>query len=379
MRRPRGLQAATLARCKQLLSRVPTELQGINKGLATLQFQSLSVSPFNSNVLQGGTQDNGTWQSTGNPVRWLNTMIGDGGQSGFDVANPNFRFHTFFDASPDVNFSGGDMADWNWIGSPIYGTGGLFYVPIIADPVVSRTMFVGAANAWRTKTWGMGSLTVAQFRDQCNAWFGNFSGPCGDSVEIASPSLIAEVRGDRSGGAVAAVERTAADTSTGWAATLTGRVFISKNVDAEPAASVAWTRIDLPTTPDRFVTGIHVDPANGNHAWVSYSGYDATTPATPGHVFEVTYNPATSTGVWTDRSFDLGDLPINDVVHDNVRGDLYASSDFGVMRLASGATSWTLAASGMPNVAVSGLTFVPGARKIYAATHGLGAWQLNLR
>ena len=62
-----------------------------------------------------------------------------------------------------------------------------------------------------------------------------------------------------------------------------------------------------------------------------------------------------------------------------MRGDLYASSDFGVMRLASGATSWTLAASGMPNVAVSGLTFVPGARKIYAATHGLGAWQLNLR
>ena len=157
----RGLQGATLGRCKQLLSRVPTELQGINKGLATLQFQSLSVSPFNSNVLQGGTQDNGTWQSTGSPVRWVNTMIGDGGQSGFDAANPDFRFHTFFDATPDVNFSGGDMADWNWIGSPIYGTGGLFYVPIIADPVVSRTMFVGAANAWRRKTWGMGSLSVA--------------------------------------------------------------------------------------------------------------------------------------------------------------------------------------------------------------------------
>ena len=35
-------------------------------------------------------------------------MIGDGGQSGFDVADPKFRFHTFYDASPDVNFSGGD-------------------------------------------------------------------------------------------------------------------------------------------------------------------------------------------------------------------------------------------------------------------------------
>ena len=47
-------------------------------------------------------------------------MIGDGGQSGFDVGNPAFRFHTFFDAQPDVNFSNGDIADWNWIGDPIF-------------------------------------------------------------------------------------------------------------------------------------------------------------------------------------------------------------------------------------------------------------------
>ena len=72
----------------------------MNKGLTTLQFQSLSVSPFNVNVLQGGTQDNGTWQTPGNPVKWENTMIGDGGQSGFDAALPSFRFHTFFNATP---------------------------------------------------------------------------------------------------------------------------------------------------------------------------------------------------------------------------------------------------------------------------------------
>jgi hypothetical protein len=72
----------------------------LNKGYSTLQFQSLSVSPFNSNLLQGGTQDNGTWQTQGNPSKWENTMIGDGGQSGFDAKDPSFRFHTFFDAQP---------------------------------------------------------------------------------------------------------------------------------------------------------------------------------------------------------------------------------------------------------------------------------------
>jgi hypothetical protein len=32
----------------------------------------------------------------------------------------------------------------------------------------------------------------------------------------------------------------------------------------------------------------------------------------------------------------------------------------------------------MPNVAVVALTIVPEKRRLYAATHGLGAWQLTL-
>ena len=138
---------------------------GLNQGLSTLQFQSLSVSPFNVNVVQGGTQDNGTWQTPGNPVKWENTMIGDGGQSGFDAANPAFRFHTFFGASPDVNFADGDIADWNWIADQIYfgGEPPSFYVPIISDPVVSRSMFAGLGHVWRTKTWGMGTPDLGDF------------------------------------------------------------------------------------------------------------------------------------------------------------------------------------------------------------------------
>jgi hypothetical protein len=32
----------------------------------------------------------------------------------------------------------------------------------------------------------------------------------------------------------------------------------------------------------------------------------------------------------------------------------------------------------MPNVEVAGLTILPDKRKLYAATHGLGAWLLKL-
>lgn len=39
---------------------------------------------------------------------------------------------------------------------------------------------------------------------------------------------------------------------------------------------------------------------------------------------------------------------------------------------------WRLAAPGMPNVEVAGLTIVQKERRLYAASHGLGAWLLRL-
>jgi hypothetical protein len=387
----RGLVGATLARCQQLLSRVPTELASMNKGLRTLQFQSLSINPFNVNDVQGGTQDNGTWESTGNPQKWTQTIFGDGGQSGFDIGNSQFRFHTYADAEIDVNFTGGDMADWNWVADLLFLTEPQqFYIPIISDPAVSKTMFAGTGHVWRTKTQGVGPQTIAEFRANCNEFTGTFTYPlgipCGDWVPLGDPSAAGQLIGtgfgsDRTGGnGVAAVRRTAGDSSTLWSATSAGRVFVSKNADAEPASSVTFTRIDslAANSPNRFVSGIYIDPANSNHAWISYSGFSATTPATPGHVFDVSYDPIAGTATWTDLTFDLGDIPITGVVRDDATGDRYGSSDFGVFLLASGTTSWTLAAPGMPNVEVAGLTIVPGARKLYAATHGLGAWLLNL-
>jgi hypothetical protein len=241
-------------------------------------------------------------------------------------------------------------------------------------------MFAGNFNVYRTKTWGMGTMTLAEFRQHCNEWYGDFTVQCGDWEPIASPTLSSSSRGDRSGGFVTAVERVSSDTATAWAATSTGRVFISHNVDADPAGAVIWTRLDslAGNDPNRFVTSIHVDPANPNRAWVSYSGFDATTPATPGHVFEVVYDAGAGTVTWTDLSYDFGDIPVNDLVRDDPTGDLYAASDFGVYRLEGGDTAWTLAAPGMPRVEVSGLTIVPAARRLYAATHGMSAWRLNL-
>ena len=256
-----------------------------------------------------------------------------------------------------------------------------FYAPVISDPVVSGSLFAGnARTVYRTKTFGLGSMTLAQANQHCNEWTGDFTVTCGDWAELGTVRLTSATWGDRAGGAVTAIERTVANTTSGWAATNTGRVFVSNNVDADPAAAVSWTRIDDDAvTPNRHVSSIFVDPDNGNHAWISYNGFNVNTPATPGHVFEVTFNPGTGTATWTDRSYDWGDLPATDVAVDSVTGDIYASSDFGVLDAGRPAPRAGFApAPGLPNVEVAGLTMLSDERILYAATHGLSAWKLAL-
>lgn len=85
----RDLGGADLTDCLSWLKVVPEIIDSLNDGLATLQFQSISVNARNApNDILGGTQDNGTWAFTGSPA-WLESVGGDGGQSGIDVDNAN--------------------------------------------------------------------------------------------------------------------------------------------------------------------------------------------------------------------------------------------------------------------------------------------------
>ena len=397
----RGLSEPALSRCKQLLARAPTTWTSLNKGLQTLQFQSLSVNPANAKDVQGGTQDNGTFETTGSSVTWPQTIFGDGGLSGFDATNPDFRFHTYFIQQVDVSFQDGAPPSWDWIADPLFGSDGgnsLFYFPIITDPVVHGSMFCGIRHVFRTKDNGGPQAYLDQ---HCNEFTGDFAVQCGDWVKLGNPASGGRLTctpantgctygSTRGGGNVGWVSRTSSDGSTLWASTTQGRLFVSKNADADPETAVTFTRIDTldVNSPNRPISSISIDPANANHAYVSYLSYNelitngGQTPK-PGHVFSVTYNPIAGTATWVNlegTGTQIGNQPVNGVAFDPVTGDLYASTDFGVIKLAGAdpTNGWVMAAPGLPVVTVSGLTINPGARQLLGATHGRGAYQLTL-
>ena len=376
---PTPLVAADLADCNELLSGVPNSITPINDGLRTLQFQSVSFNPQNpSGDLLGGTQDNGTWAFSGSPS-WQETIGGDGGQSGFNAGAPTIRFHNYFDATPEVNFHGTNPNTWLDIYDPLQTTDEArsFYTPFTADPKVPGRLFTGLEHVWRTDDNGgneqdlIANGCLAYSLDPLRA------NPCGDWVQLGGNLTSSAFGSDRTGDYVVATERAPSDTQTLWAATRTGRLFVSPNAGATPGDVQFW-RIDKPTTPGRFVSGIAIDPGNSDHAWISYSGYNAYTPSTPGHVFDVLYNPRTHVAAFTDISHNLGDQPVTGIAEDEVSGAVFAATDFGVLELAAGATSWTRAGTGLPLDSVFGLTISHSGRILYAATHGRGVWKLAL-
>jgi hypothetical protein len=390
--------------CQTVLKSVPSQLYRLNKGLQTPQFYNIALDPRAPlRRLIGGLQDNSTiWQDgTGDPRVWKSLFpFGDGtSASGFHPSQSNILFASFQSNRFFTNFRSGDLSRWVRTDDPIRAsneratvtatTGRQF---ITFDLVNPNTQFTAFQHVWRTQNNG-GSQ--AALEAGCAFPSGTAAAGCGDWVPLGvafpflpqtTPDSTSRKPGDltsdfygsdRVGGIIVAAARTPADTGTLWAATNLGRLFVTKNAD-RPGADVEFVRIDTPSNPGRFITRIVVDRVNPNVALISYSGFNTLTPTTPGHVFRAVYDPARRAASFGSVDFDLIDIPINTIAFDDLRGDLYAATDFGPLLLRQGSTSWEIAGVGFPEALMVDLQIVPEQRVLVAATHGLGIFYLNL-
>jgi hypothetical protein len=397
--------SVVVAMCRNVWREVPRRLHYMNRGLQTMQFYNVAVDPRDPlRRLIGGLQDNSTiWlDGTGGDSRVWKSLFpfGDGtSASGFHPSRPEVLFASFQSNNFFTNFRNGESNRWVRTGDPITGSGERATITqstgrqfITFDPARPDTQFTGFQHVWRTQNNGGAQ---AFLESNCAFPGGTSARICGDWVPLGvaypfaagtTPASAGRQAGDltsaiygadRAGGIVVAVERSAADANTLWAATNFGRLFVSKNADAA-GPDVEFARIDTPAMPNRFVTRLFVDRGNANVAYISYSGFNAVTPSTPGHIFRAEYDPASRRATFTPMDFDLGDLPINTIAYDDVRGDLYAATDFGPLVLREGSAEWEIAGVGFPEALMVDLEIVPDRRLLIAATHGIGIFYLRL-
>lgn len=395
----------TAPQCPVVLARVPQRIYFLNRGLQTMQFYNVAVDSQDPlRRLIGGLQDNGTiWQDGSGDARVWKPLFafGDGtSASGFHPSRSAVLFASFQSNRYFVNFRNADQSMWVRTDDPIRAaderasittsTGRQF---LTFDRVNPDTQFTGFQHIWRTQNNGG---PQAFLEANCRFPTGSVAGvSCGDwqplgvvypfapqttpaSTSRKPGDLTSDIYGtDREGGIIVAAERSVADGGTLWAATSRGRLFVSRNADG-PASNVTFARVDSASTPGRFITRIVADPTNVNAAIVSYSGFNALTPSTPGHIFRVTVDPATGGVTFASLDHDLGDLPINTIAFDHIRGDLYAATDFGPLVLRRASTQWVVAGAGFPEVVMVDLKIVPERGVLVAATHGLGIFTLKI-
>ena len=427
------LGAASLTNCGRMLSRVPNLITHVDRNLDTLQFINVAINPSNPAEVQGGTQDNGTWSNnspSGDQNTWPQVIYGDGGNAGYDGTNPTWRFNEFTGGATDANFENGDQTKWVIISAPLLNSGEAvgFYWPQVADPnppTGAHPIFSGLQHVWRSWAFGAGANPtavpqnttpdIANYEANCPEFTVSAAQPgCGDFQPLGGPQgsnnagdLTGTVYGssdDRSGGAVSWIARNKADHGTMWATTSAGRVFVTHNADASDPAAIVWHRIDNATSPTRYPSSIYPDPDNVHRAFLTYSGYNAATPTTPGHVFDVREGgPGPGSGSFTNLQVergtatfptptDNGDLPVNDIVRDDGKKKLYVATDFGVVRGNNdGRADWRVTPD-LPRFEITHLEIQPSARVptcvglsrrecstlIYAATHSQGVWRLDL-
>jgi hypothetical protein len=420
----RTLSPGSTLACQRLLSRIPNRITHLGNGLGrTIQFINVAINPGSSCDVMGGTQDNGTWSALGCTTGTMPQIIyGDGGNAGFDATNPTWRFNEFTSGFSDSNFRDGESTKWVITSAPIVNSGEAiaFYWPQIGDPnppTGTHPIFSGAQHVWRTWAFGAGTPgavpqdttpNIAFYEANCPE-FTVFGGDpnCGDYQPLGGAQgannpgdLTGTVYGtDRTGGSISWLARNKADHGTLWSATSAGRIFVTHNADAVDPAAVVWHRVDNSTSPGRFPSSIYPDLNDTSHAWVTYSGYNAVTPTTPGHVFSVTesgtftnLNVESGTAAFPTPTND-GDLPVSDIVRDDAKETLYVSTDFGVLEgKKDGKNGWRVT-KGMPRFEVMHLEIQPSARVptclgavkknqcsnvMYAATHSQGIWSMTL-
>ena len=285
-----------LTDCQRLLNGIPSAIAPINAGLNDDPVPVAVVQPRATRPATCSAARRTTARSR-SPARrpGSRASAATAASPGYDVAQPSTRYHNYYDATPEVNFHGDDPKEWLAIYDPLQASkeARSFYVPVPGRPACRRAArSSGMEHVWRTDdNGGDRRRSSRRTATRCTATPARAAtgSRWATRSPTARPTTAAATTSSRSSG-----RRT--DNGTLWAATRVGRAVGDQGRRRRATRSnVHFYRIDTAATPGRFVSGIAIDPADPNHAWISYSGYGAYTPGTPQHVIEARFDPKTHT------------------------------------------------------------------------------------
>jgi hypothetical protein len=160
-------------------------------------------------------------------------------------------------------------------------------------------------------------------------------------------------------------------------------VWIGFNLGTGTASQANWVDVtgSNAVVPLRPVLGIALDPsvsaANVPVGYAAVGGFNANTPATPGHVFQVTCAVSCGSFTWANKTGNLPDIPVDSIiVNPNNAQQVFAGTDWGVYYtddITVASPTWQRFENGIPHAMVWDMQIDRGSTTLSVWTRSRGA------
>jgi photosystem II stability/assembly factor-like uncharacterized protein len=329
----------------------------LNNGLESLQFLKVCIDDHDGTVL-GGMRDNGTAQiGSGGSLTWNGLLSGDGGGCVGNMADP-VPANRFILASAQFGYlwrmdANGKLVFDKSLFDP--GTDRAPYINLVRkDPSNPQRIYLGTQRVWRS-TGGGAAGTWQAISPDVTAGLGGIACNTGKGDDFLTAIAVAP-----------------SASNVIYTASAGGILQVSKDDGA------TWTNITKAPLPNRWATGLAVDPFNPDIVYATFAGFSQVTPQTPGHLFRSMDGGATWAQV--DTAINSFDTPFESIVVLPIAPSiLFIGTEFGVLVSIDAGASWhRLGGHDLPNVPVYDLGFDLHNLRLIAATHGRGMWSFGL-
>src|SRR5215211_7790953 len=350
----------------------------MDTGINTIEFYSGDISGNFANAASpqasGGSQDNGSSSVTfagtpTGPVLWQNGVGGDGFYSRIDPVGTGTSLRFWQGNNSGALHrcvSGCTNQNAPWSGNVSGGGGGwsgdtrsfvlpydLFHggipggddCPVAGVPGGCGHLIAGTTRVWETILGGSSSFAGSNWYITNNPTTQNMT-----KQTLGNRSYINQVKYSPKYHSVA------------MAGTNDANVWIGFNLGTGTQSQANWVDVtgNNTTVPLRPVLGVALDPtvgaANLPVGYAGVGGFNPNTPATPGHVFQVTCTAGCASFTWADKTGNLPDIPVDSIiVNPNNSQQVYAGTDWGVYYtddISVASPTWQRFENGIPHAMV---------------------------